>query len=599
MEPCGLYRRFEAVVGHLRRALGVWIALALLILEATTVAATASYPPEVVYHNGRVLTLDARGSIVEAVAVRDGRIIAVGTDTEVLGLAADHTPLVDLGGLTTLPGFYDNHIHIGGQVQAWQGGLVPAVAEWTRGTGTLDRLLEALRRRVAEVPVGEWIQGGLTRPDWPNDKVPSRWQLDEVAPHHPVVLTRGPHTLILNSLALRLAGITEATPDPEGGWIIRDRQGVPSGRILESARRLVTPLLPASPAVDEKTALARLRRQLQQLLELGITSVNIAGVRPEGIRRVQELYELWGEELPRATLQIRLRRGYDTYDDPEEGIRRSLRELEALGFRTGFGNERLKLGAIKMSIDGGLSAPVFWSTAPYEGRPGFHGAVRIPASTFYPVAKRAHDLGWQLGIHTMGDAAVDMVVEQLERILERAPRADHRHYLHHVAVLPSPRTLQRIASLGILVASQPSFTVGLGAFAVEALEAEREQTQNPTRTLLDHGIRMSYGSDSAPYGPMIGIWSAVTRRGWQGKVYGAGEAVSVEQALRLYTLGSAYMTFDERVKGTLELGKLADMVVLGEDPMTVDPERIRNIRIAKTIIGGRQVFDSTESSSVS
>jgi predicted amidohydrolase YtcJ len=289
-------------------------------------------------------------------------------------------------------------------------------------------------------------------------------------------------------------------------------------------------------------------------------------------------------------MQIRLSPGHDTYDDPAEGIRNSIAEIEALSFRTGFGDDRLKLGAVKMSIDGGLSAPVFWSLEPYEGRPDFHGAVRIPAETFYPVARRAHELGWQLGIHTMGDGAVKMVAEQIARILDELPRDDHRHYMHHVAVKPPEETMQLMGRTGIMVASQPSFTVGLGAFAVEALTEEREQTQNPTRSLQEHGIVVSYGSDGAPYGPLLTIWSAVTRRGWEGKVYGLEEAVSVEEAIRLHTAAPAFFTFDEDVKGAIRAGMFADFIVLSEDISSVDPERIRDIEVERTFIGGGEVY---------
>ncbi len=553
---------------------------------------TTALEPDVIYFNGKIVTVNERFDIVEAVAIRDGRFVAAGSNEEVRALASPSTGLVDLEGQTVLPGFYDNHIHLGpsSRLQKWEQGYIPAVAEWCQKADTMEKLMAALAGQARKTPKGEWILGGLTRPDWPNNKVPTRWELDEVAPDHPVMLTRGPHTFILNSLSLSLSGIDESTPDPGGGWIIRTEDGVPTGRVLEAARRMVTRVLPPSLTVDSETGLGNMRRALERLMSLGITSVNIAGVRPRGVRLVQELYDRWGNELPRATMQIRLSPGHDSYDDADEGIRNSIEEIERLGFRTGFGSDRLKLGAIKMSIDGGLSAPIFWSLEPYEEKPDLYGAIRIPAKIFYPVAKRAHDLGWQLGIHTMGDGAVVMVVDQLERILKESPRDDHRHYLHHVAVKPPEETMDKMAKLGVLVSSQPSFTVGLGAFAVEALAGEREETQNPTKSLIDHGVRVSYGSDSAPYSPLITIWTAVTRKGWQGKVYGPEESVTVEEAIRLHTLESAYMTFDENVKGSIEVGKLADMVVLGEDILSVDPDRIRHIPIERTIIGGNEVY---------
>jgi predicted amidohydrolase YtcJ len=290
-------------------------------------------------------------------------------------------------------------------------------------------------------------------------------------------------------------------------------------------------------------------------------------------------------------VQLRVSPGFDSHDDPQIGASQSIAEIEAIGNpRTYFTGDRLKLGAVKMSIDGGLSAPIFWSLKPYENRPGFFGEQRIPDSAFARVARRAHELGWQLGIHTMGDAAVVMVVNELEKILQASPRADHRHYLHHVSVLPPVETVKKMAALPIMVASQPGFLLGLGAFADEALEPERETTQQPSRSLLRHGVRVSYGSDAGPYGPMAGLYAAVTRRGWNGVVKGPEERVTIAEALRMHTLEPAYFTFDESTRGSIEVGKVADFIVLDRDLLTIDPERIPEVQILRTIIAGREVF---------
>jgi predicted amidohydrolase YtcJ len=427
--------------------------------------------------------------------------------------------------------------------------------------------------------------------DWPNDKVPTRWQLDEIAPNHPVYITRGPHTYLLNSLALRLAGIDRNTPDPEGGWIFRDANGEPNGRVLEAARRLVDRVIPesATPARTAEDGMASMRVSLGQLMALGITSVNISGIRPTGVQAIRDLWTRYGEELPRATMQVRLSPGHDTYDDGEEGIGTEIAALEALDFKTGDGDDRFKIGAIKMSIDGGLSAPVFWSLEPYEGRPDFFGAIRIPDDIFYPVAKRAHELGWQLGIHAMGDGAVKMVTEQMARILDEDPRDDHRHFMHHVAVKPPQETIELMAEHGIMVASQPAFTVGLGAYAREALNDDRNATQNPTKSLQNAGVVVSHGSDSAPYGPLITIWTATTRIGFDGQVHGPEEAVSLEEAIRLHTRAPAYFNFDEEKKGAILAGMYADFILLSDDILSVAPEAIRDLTVTRTFVGGREI----------
>ena len=545
-----------------------------------------------IYRNANVVTADDGFSVAEAFAIVDGRFAAVGSEEEVEeafpGGAAE---IVDLQGKTVLPGFNDNHIHLGPgrTLQRWEDGLVPGLPEWSAAATAPDELFAALEAEAATKSPGEWIRGGLTRMDWPNSRIPNRWLLDEAAPDNPVMLTRGPHTYLLNSPALQLAGIDRNTPDPEGGWIFRDDNGEPTGRVLEAARRIVDRVLPPAPEVPYERGLETMRASLGKLAAMGITSVNIAGVRPPGIPALQDLYSRYGEELPRATMQVRLSPGHDTYDHGEEGIRTEIEALEGLGFTTGEGDSRFRIGAVKMSIDGGLSAPVFWSLEPYEERPDFFGAIRIPAEVFHPVARRAHELGWQLGIHAMGDGAVKMVAEQMARILDEIPREDHRHYMHHVAVKPPDETMKLMAEHGIMVASQPSFTVGLGAYAEEALTAEREATQNPTRSLLDAGVRVSHGSDSAPYGPLITIWTAVTRRGFDGEVHGPEEAVSIEDAIRLHTREPAFFTFEEDEKGAITEGMLADFVVLSDDILTVPPDTIRDLRVERTFVGGREI----------
>ncbi len=549
-------------------------------------------PASHVFINGHVITVDDEFTISQAFAVNEGKFVSVGTTEAVLEQVSSHAVVVDLNGQTVLPGLNDNHIHLGPgrRLQEWQGALIPAVPEWTQGVDDMASLRHAFAGKVEVTPEGEWIKGGLTRMDWPNDKVPTRWELDEMSPTNPVILTRGPHTYLLNSSALQLANIDRDTPDPEGGWIFRDETGEPNGRILEAAKRLVDAVAPNEEVeISYEQGIRDMHALLTDLITLGITSVNISGIRPAGIAQVQDLYERYGEELPRATMQVRLRPGHDTYDDVEFGIRNEIEALEGIGFHTGFGDDRLKLGAIKMSIDGGLSAPVFWSLQAYKDRPGFHGAIRIPAEVFYPVAKRAHELGWQLGVHTMGDGAVKMVAEQISRILREQPRDDHRHYMHHVAVKPPQATIELMAENNIMVASQPAFTVGLGAYAQEALTEDRERSQNPTKSLQDAGIIVSHGSDTAPYSPLLTIWTAVTRTGFDGNVYGPEEAVSIEEAIRLHTVAPAYFTFDEDIKGSIETGKLADFVILSDNILTIPPEQIRNVKVNSVYIGGDKI----------
>lgn len=550
-------------------------------------------PASYVFVNGNVITVNNEFDVVEAFAINENKFVAVGSTKEVLNKVSNDVMIIDMEGQTVVPGFNDNHIHLGPgrRLQEWQGALIPAVPEWTQGVTNMEELRHSFAGKVEVTPGEEWIKGGLTRMDWPNSKVPTRWDLDEMSPDNPVILTRGPHTYLLNSRALELANINRDTPDPEGGWIFKDENGEPTGRILEAAKRLVDVVAPNEEVeISYEQGIRDMRTLLTDLISLGITSVNISGIRPNGITQVQDLFERYGESLPRATMQVRLRPGHDTYDDVELGIQKEIEAIEAIGFHTGFGDDRLKLGAVKMSIDGGLSAPIFWSLEEYKDRPGFYGAIRIPAEVFYPVAKRVHELGWQLGIHTMGDGAVKMVAEQISRILREQPRDDHRHFMHHVAVKPPEETITLMAKNNIMVASQPAFTVGLGAYAQEALTPDRERTQNPTRSLQESGITVSHGSDTAPYSPFLTIWTAVTRKGFDGNVYGPEEAVSVEEAIRLHTVAPAFFNFDEEVKGSIETGMLADFVILSDNILEVQHDQIRHIKVNQVFIDGNEIL---------
>jgi predicted amidohydrolase YtcJ len=564
--------------------------------DSAQVTAVAT-PPDTIYHNGNVISGVVDAAPAEAVAVLDGRILRVGSNANILAMASDESELIDLDGNTMLPGLFDNHVHANANrplLMEWKGGLISQVPDWVREATTIPELQDALRRESANVGDGEWIVGALSREVWPNVNLPTRADLDDGTNSNPVLLTRGPHTTVINSMALELAGIDRSTTFPGGGHIGHDEDGEPNGRLYDSARRLVSGVAPSSDAgqLSDEEAIETLRQLLLQYASTGVTNVNVAGVRPDRLRIFQSLYVRHGDQLPRATLQIRLYPGYDRYDDLDESVRVAIAEMEGLGFISGFGDERLRIGAIKMSIDGGLSAPAYWSLESYEDRPGYTGAIRIPAEAFYPVARRAHELGWQLGIHTMGDGAVQMVVNELAKILTELPRDDHRHYLHHVAVKPPQETIEKMARLGIGVASQPSFTVGLGSFAVESLAGQREATMNPTRSLLDAGVWVSWGSDGAPYGPRVTLWTGITRKGWDDQVYGAEEAVSREEALRLHTWAPAFQTFMEELTGTIEAGKLADFTVVGEDPMTMDADRIRYLPILRTIVDGREIYSA-------
>lgn len=581
----------------MQRRTFIFLSASALVMAPAVFAQSAGdgAAPETIYVNAKVVTVNPAQPEAEAVAVSGGRIVAVGPATTIRALAGPSTRIVDLGGKTLLPGFCDNHVHLGGPLQPWKyGGMIGELPEWNRGVETLPQLITALEGQVTKTPKGQWIVGEISREEWPNGSLPTRWDLDRAAPDHPVAIGRGPHTLLVNSKALEAAGITRETRAP-GGEIVHDEQGEPNGKVLEAARRLIWDVMPPGTreggASSKDERLAQWRTLLTQLVSLGVTSMNVAGIEPRELALVDELYQRWGDTLPRAVVQLRLWPGYDHHADPEEGAAESIRHLEAITDRDKvFTHPKLKLGAVKMSIDGGLSAPIMWTTKPYENRPGFFGQQRIPDSVFYRVARRAHELGWQLGLHVMGDGAVVMVVDQLERIYAELPKSENRDFLHHVAVRPPEATIDKMARLHIGVASQPGFLLSLGSYADEALGPEDEPHQDPVASLVAKGVRVSFGSDAGPYGPIAALFAATTRIGWNGVVHGPEERVSVADAIRMHTLAPAYDNHAENERGSIEPGKIADLVVLDTDPFAVAPEAIQNIKVIRTIIGGEEVF---------
>ncbi|RZA28167.1 MAG: hypothetical protein EOP02_08235, partial [Proteobacteria bacterium] len=323
----------------------------------------------------------------------------------------------------------------------------------------------------------------------------------------------------------------------------------------------------------------------------GVTSLNIAGARdPSLLKTYQDLQTEFHGQLPRMTVQPWINAGHS-----QEVVDENLKLLEGYGWHTGAGNEWLKLGAIKMGLDGGYTFSRPWpiNEEAHKHVDTYYGGWRDDPDKFYQIFKRAHELGWQIGVHAAGDRAARIVTDVFAQILREDPRADHRHHLIHFEVTPTEDTFTRMKELGLGVAMQPNFTYGLQPFFSLALEGERLERNNPSRSVLDHGLHLSFGSDERPYGPMIGIYAAVTRRGYDGNVYGAEEAVTVDEAVRAYTIDSAWHTFDEKTRGSIEPGKVADFVVLTDDIYTIDPDQIIKVGIVQTIIAGN-VFDVPE-----
>jgi predicted amidohydrolase YtcJ/general stress protein 26 len=518
---------------------------------------------DLVLFGGKIVTVDANFSVHEAIAIRDGRVVAVGGDD--LRTRFNAAREIDLAGRMVMPGFNDSHIHIDGR-PPWQLDLTSLTS--------IAELKEMIRTLSAELEPGHWISGyGWSEDELEEGRRPLRADLDDAAPDNPVVLTRaGGHSAVANSLALELAGIDESTADPEGGVIEREENGHLNG-VIRERQRMVTRLVPRAAAEQLRPSFVA---NLKDLLSLGITSIIEAGVSLREYPEWESVYSEYGDELPRANVQI-------YWTDPEK--------LQAFGKITGDGDDRFRVGAIKVLVDGGFTGPAAYTNAPYKGEASYRGSLNLSEESLREIAMRGHAMGWQLGFHAIGDAAIDLTVDAFVDAIDAAPREDHRHYLNHFTVMPSSETMTRMADHGLSIAQQPNFTYTLEGRYAAHLDEERLQHNNPLRSPMDHGVFVALGSDVLPIGPMTGLYAAVTRKGMSGAVYGPDEALTMEEAIRGYTANGAFLTFEEDIKGTLEPGKLADLVVLSDDLLSIDPDSILNVQVEMTILGGRVVFE--------
>ena len=537
-----------------------------LILGFALTALGGCAPPEpadLVLHNGKIVTVDDAFSIQQAVAVRDGKIVEVGGNDLVTRYDASQT--IDLEGKSVLPGFNDVHIHISGS---------PIREIDLTETTSITELQQQVRAKVEQLGEEEWITGyGWSEDAFAELRKPTRTDLDAAAPRNPVTLTRaGGHSAVVNSLAFELAGITKDTPDPVGGILEKDERGELNG-IIRERQGIVGRLVPLATREETRPSFIQ---DLRDLLELGITSLAQAGVFPQGYDEWALVYAEHGEQLPRANVQIR-------WAGPEE--------MAAFGKKTDDGDERLRVGAVKVFVDGGFTGPSAYTIDSYRSEPGFHGSLALPQEELRTIIGQAHEMGWQMGFHAIGDAAIQLVVDYFAEALEASPRDNHRHYLNHFTVRPPPEVMELMAEHNILITQQPNFTYTLEGRYVEYLEEEHAAHNNPLRSPMDHGVFVALSSDILPIGPMVGIYAAVTRKGASGAVYAPDERLTIEEAIRGYTRNGAYITFEEDIKGTLEPGKLADMIVLSDDLLTIDPERILDVLVEKTIVGGRVVFE--------
>ncbi len=548
--------------------------------------ASAAQAPEarfadLVLRNGNVLTVDDHFSRSQAVAIRDGRIVAVGTNGEVDAMAGPDTKVLDLGGRTVIPGLLDNHVHLlAAALNAAHVSLLDA--------RSIADVQQAIRERAKTTPEGQWIRGSSV---WHEialreGRLPTRWELDEAAPNHPVYIQRGGHVAAVNSRALALAGITRDTPDPENGVIGRTPDGEPTGILLQGAARMMARVLPPPPSVEEQAEL--LRKFMQQLNSYGVVGVVEPGLSPAELA-VYDRLRVMGQPTLRTHALYRVQ----SEADVDAFLEKYQRGRDTDDF--------FRMGGVKYPLDGGVEGAYlkqpYQVVAGEQPNPDYHGAVFLPpggVGELERAFRRVADAGWQLQIHTVGDAAIDTALDIFEKVDQQTRIEPLRWALMHV-FLPSDEALQRMKRMGVLATVQ-DHPLLLGHNQLRYWGAERAASSVPIRSLLDAGINVSGGSDASvlPGSPFVSMAWMTDREMINGKPLGPEQAITRAEALRLWTRNSAYLMGLEDRLGSIEVGKYADLVVLPEDPLTAPAERLKTMKAELTLVEGRPVYGSLE-----
>jgi predicted amidohydrolase YtcJ len=522
---------------------------------------------------GKVVTMDGEESIAEAVAVKYGRIIRVGGSSDVEPLIGEGTRVIDLQGRTVVPGFIDSHCHI---IRVGADRMLNVDLSEEAEIHSIRDLVERLKERADETPEGEWVVGYQEDDSKLAEKRhPTRWDLDEASTEHPIIFsTVGGHFYVANSLAFENAGVSKDTPDPVGGKFDRDPEtGEPTGSLHEKAYGVIKPDGPSEPTREQSYEGAK--RILQECAENGVTCV----YDTVGRSSIRAALDLWN----RGELPIRVRMDANIALFPE---------LNRLGIYRGMGDDWVRLCGLKFFFDGAISARTAAVTEAYLNKPGFYGVMATTREIATETIMEAYAEGYRISAHANGDAAIAMYLDIMEEAQSRYPREDPRNRDIHCTVV-TPKLVERIRMLGILPTIFGPYVYYHGDKLIPAFGEERLERMFAARWFLDAGVTIAAHSDHpcAPFPPLMAVHGLVNRTTKAGRPIGRSQRVSVVEALRLYTTNAAFQSFDEDRLGSIEEGKLADMVVLGEDILTMPTETIIDIPVEMTIVDGRVVYE--------
>ena len=544
----------------------------VLLLAATGLA---NAPADLIIRNAHIVTVDPSFSTASAAAIRDGRFIAVGSDAAVLKTKGPRTRVIDLDGQTVLPGFNDTHVHL------TAGKDLETQVDLTH-IRSIKEIQAAIAARAKQAKPGEWIVG--TRGWWEyqlaEGRLPTRADLDAAAPNNPVSIP-GPHYVIVNSLALKLAGVTRDTPDPQGGQVYKDSTGEPTGLLMDNAGRFVRKFMPKATDAQQ---VAGMKRVLALVNSHGLTSAG----DPSGSIEDAAMYRRLRDK---GLLTVRLDFSYNI--DPAEPLDKTEAELKALPRPGSDGDGMFRADEIgETGLDGAELTALLEHD--YPGKPGYRGLQKVPTDQFKRFAALVAKYGYRLRPHAVGDAAIDEALDAFEYANAQTPIVKRRWMIDH-AFLLGPQHYDRVKRLGLIINSQYMHNYELGALILKAWKRPLADRSEPYREWLQNGIMFAGGSDgpvSYYAEPLLEIYGEVTRGTQWGGRLGPDQSISREDAIRSVTINGAYTTFEEKVKGSIEPGKYADFVVLSGDILKVPPEKIRDLKVLATVLGGRAVYGS-------
>lgn len=524
--------------------------------------------PEIVLYNGNIWTGDASQPRAHAVAISDGRFVAVGSNEEVVRLASARTRKLDLGFKCILPGFNDAHSH---PVESGVEHLRKVACD----KDSIEEIKALLHQSALNTPPGQWVLGFL----YDDGKTPrpiNRHDLDEAAGDHPVLVQhRGGHTGFVNSKALAIANVTDQTPDPPGGRFEHDSDGHLTGFVGDGGMAVFLKLIPQTNTRDDYRRGAALISKL--FTSKGITSACDADASPDDVQGYQDARDA-GE------LQMRL------YCHISAS---ALDRFIAAGIHTGFGDEWVRIGGVKQYADGSISERTAWLSQPYIGIPNNYVGLQLStAEELYETGRKAHAAGWQLATHANGDLAIDRILSVYDRIQKELPRKDPRFRIEHCTMATAP-LIQRMRALQVIPAPFSCYVYFHGD-VMHFYGQERTKQMFPMRSFLDAGLQPTDSSDytASPADPMMWLQSQLTRTDFKGNVWGANQRITLEEAIHCGTVNGAYASFEEQIKGKVLPGQLADLIVLARDPFKTEPSDLLKIKVERTMVGGVWRFES-------